>query len=314
MFRDVSELKDKRILVVGLGKTGVALSKFLVKHGASVTVTDHKSKPELSAQLEQLEGLPIKFELGSHSPKTFLQQDLVILSPGVPPTLKLFEYARAQGAKITGELEFTSWFIRQPIVAITGSNGKTSVAKLAEAFLRASGVETWVGGANETPLVEYLSTEQKAACVLAEVSSHMLELTDTFSPREIVFCNLAENHLDRYRSMEDYVNAKRKIFRNVTQATTSILNADDNAVVELARDPAVQRGRIFYFSRKQALEPQIMNIGGAVNIGETIRVRTGPEIETFTIKNMKMRGKHNVENIMAALLVARDYGAKHDAI
>src|SRR3989344_352560 len=105
-----------------------------------------------------------------------------------------------------------------------------------------------------------------------------------FNPKNIVFMNLAENHLDRYRTMEEYVNAKRKIFLNTNQGTTSILNADDNAVVELARDTMVQRGRIFYFSRKPALEPKIMNIGGAVNVGDELRVRTGPEIETFSIK------------------------------
>ncbi|MES3038134.1 MAG: UDP-N-acetylmuramoyl-L-alanine--D-glutamate ligase, partial [Bdellovibrionota bacterium] len=126
--------------------------------------------------------------------------------------------------------------------------------------------------------------------------------------------NLAENHLDRYRSMEEYVNAKRKIFKNTNQHTTSVLNADDNAVVELARDPAVQRGKIFYFSRKAAFEPQIMNIGGAVCIGTDIRVRTGPDIENFSVKEMKMRGKHNIENVMAALLIAREHGAKHDPI
>jgi len=314
MQRELSELKDKRILVVGLGKTGVALSHFLTQHQAQVTVTDHKSKPELSAQLEQLEGLPIKFELGSHSPKIFLQQDLVVLSPGVPSNLKIFDYARSQGIKVTGEFEFVSSFIKEPIVGVTGTNGKTTVARLIESFLGASGVKAWVGGANERPLTEYLRSEEKAQVVIAEVSSFMLEHCDQFNPQNVVFTNLAENHLDRYRSMEEYINAKRRIFKNTNQATTSILNADDNAVVELARDPTVQRGRIFYFSRKQALEQQIMTIGGAVNIQDEIRVRTGPEIETYNIKGMKMRGKHSVENIMAALLVSREHGGTHAAI
>lgn len=313
-FQEVSQLKDKRILVVGLGKTGVALAKFLYKHEAQVTVTDHKSRPELSAQLELIGDLPIKFELGSHSPKTFLQQDLVILSPGVPPNLKIFEYARNQGVKITGEFEFSSQFIKEPVIGVTGTNGKTTVLRLAEAFLKASGVSHWVGGAIDKPLVEYLDQPERASVVLAEVSSYMLEHVDQFNPRNIVFTNLAENHLDRYRSMEDYVNAKRKIFKNTNQATTSVLNADDHAVVELARDPAVQRGRIFYFSRKPALEPQIMNIGGAVTIGDTIKVRTGPEIETFSVKDMKMRGRHSIENIMAAILIAREHGATREAI
>ncbi len=314
MYRDVSELKDKRILIVGLGKTGVSLCHFLTQHQAQVTVTDHKSKPELSAQLELVENLPVKFELGSHSPKTFLQQDLVILSPGVSSNLKIFEYARGQGVKITGEFEFSQGFIKEPIIGITGTNGKTSVAKLTESFLTASGVKTWVGGSNERPLTDYLRSEEKAQVVIIEVSSFMLEHADQFNPMNVVFTNLAENHLDRYRSMEEYVNAKRRIFKNTNQATTSILNADDNAVVELARDPAVQRGRIFYFSRKQALEPQIMNIGGAVNIGTDIKVRTGPDIEMYSVKDVKMRGRHSIENIMASILVAREHGAKHDAI
>ena len=314
MWKEFSDLKDKRVLVVGLGRTGVSLCHFLCKHSAQVTVTDHKSKPELSAQLELLDGLPIKFELGSHSPKTFLQQDLVILSPGVPSNLKIFDYARSQGIKVTGEFEFSVGFIKEPVIAVTGTNGKTSVARIAEAFLRESGMAVWVGGANERPITEYLRQDTKAQIVIAEVSSFMLEHVDQFSPQNIVFTNLAENHLDRYRSMEDYVNAKRKIFKNTNQATTSILNADDNAVVELARDPSVQRGRIFYFSRKAALEPQIMNIGGAVNIGEEIRVRTGPDIEYYSTKGIKMKGRHNIENIMAAILVSREHGAKKEAI
>lgn len=315
MYKEFSDLKDKRILVVGLGKTGASLAYFLTKHGAQVTVTDHKSKPELSTQLEQLGDLPIKFELGGHSPKTFIAQDLVILSPGVPSNLKIFDYARSQGIRITGEFEFSAGFIKEPIIALTGTNGKTTVAKITEAILKESGVKTWVGGANDRPLVDYLRADEKAQVVIAEVSSFMLEHCDTFNPMNVVFTNLAENHLDRYRSMEEYVNAKRRIFKNTNQATTSILNADDNAVVELARDPAVQRGRIFYFSRKPALEPQIMNIGGAVNIGDEIRVRTGPEIEkAFSIKNMKMRGKHSVENLMAAILASREHGATREAV
>lgn len=314
MYKETSELKGKRILVVGLGKTGVSLVKFLVKHEAQVTVTDHKSRPELSNQLELLGDVPVKFELGNHSPKIFLQQDLVILSPGVPNSLKIFDYARSQGIKVTGEFEFSTGFIKEPIVAITGTNGKTTVARLTEAFLKESGISCWVGGAIDKPITDYLMSETPAKVVIAEVSSFMLEHCDQFNPQNIVFTNLAENHLDRYRSLEEYVNAKRRIFKNTNQATTSILNADDNAVVELARDPAVQRGRIMYFSRKPALEPQIMNIGGAVNIGDEIRVRTGPEIEYYSIKGMKMRGRHNVENLIAAILTAREHGATREAI
>lgn len=311
---EISEISGKRILIVGLAKTGVSLAKFLTKNGAQVTISDHKSKAELAGSLEAVEGMNVQLELGGHTPKTFLQQDMIILSPGVPPLLKIFDYARSQGVKVTGEFEFCAQFIKEPVIAITGTNGKTTTSHLIQTFLKESGVDVWLGGNFGEPMSDYLMSEHKAKVVIAEVSSFMLEHMDKFTPHNIVFTNLAENHLDRYRSMEEYVNAKRKIFLNTNQATTSILNADDNAVVELARDPAVQRGRIFYFSRKPTLEPQIMNIGGAVTIKDQVRVRTGPEIEYYTVQSTKMKGKHAYENIMAAILAAREHGGKHDAI
>jgi UDP-N-acetylmuramoylalanine--D-glutamate ligase len=310
----ISDLKDRRILVVGLARTGVSLARFLSANGAKVTISDHKSKAELAQHLELTEGLDITLELGGHTPKTFLNQDLIVLSPGVPPHLKLFDYARSQGVKVTGEFEFCSQFVKEPIIAVTGTNGKSTVCHLIELFLRESGVKTWIGGNYGLPLSEYLAKGEKAEVLICEVSSFMLEHVENLTPKNVVFTNLAENHLDRYRSMEEYINAKRKIFLNTNQATTSVLNADDNAVVELARDPAVQRGRIFYFSRKPSLEPQIMNIGGAVAIKDQVRVRTGPEIEYYSLSNTKMRGRHSHENIMAAILAAREHGAKHESV
>lgn len=311
---ETSELNGKRILIVGLAKTGVSLSKFLTQAGAAVTISDHKSKAELSTFLEKLEGLNVTLELGGHTPKTFLNQDLIILSPGVPPHLKIFDYARSQGVQVTGELEFCAQFIKEPMIAITGTNGKTTTTNLIHTFLVESGVKAWIGGNYGDPLSDYLLAGDKADVLVVEVSSFQLEHVQKFNPRNVVFMNLAENHLDRYRSMEDYVNAKRKVFLNTNQGTTSILNADDNAVVELARDPMVQRGRIFYFSRKPSLEPQIMNIGGAVTIKGQVRVRTGPQIEYYSVEHAKMRGKHSYENIMAAILAAREHGANREAI
>lgn len=308
------DVKGKKIMVVGLAKTGVALAKFLVQKGAIVTVSDHKSKAELSNALEALESIDVQYELGGHTPKSFLAQDLVILSPGVAPNLKIFDYARNHGVKVTGEFEFCAAYVHEPVIAITGTNGKSTTARLIEEFLKASGTNPWLGGNYGDPLASYLMRGTTADTVVAEVSSFMLEHCENFNPKNIVFTNIAENHLDRYRSMEEYINAKRRIFFNVNQATTSILNADDSAVVELARDPVVQRGRIFYFSRKPSLEPQIMNIGGAVLIKNEIRVRTGPEVEYYSVANMKMRGRHSIENVMAAILAARENGGTREAI
>lgn len=313
-MHNVSELKDKKILIVGLAKTGVSLARFLVKHGAIVTVSDHKSKAELANHLEEIEDLNLNYDLGNHTPKVFLQQDLIVLSPGISPQLKIFDYAKSNGVQVTGEFEFSSRFVQEPIIAVTGTNGKTTTVSLIYEMLHKSGKNVWVGGNYGKPMVTYLLEDQKADVLIVESSSFMLEHVVEFAPKNIVFMNLAENHLDRHKSMEDYINAKRKIFLNTSAETASILNADDKAVVELARDPAVQRGVIYYFSRKVDLEPQIMQIGGAVQINDELKVRTGPDIEVFSVKNIKLRGFHAIENIMAAILAVREHNATHEAI
>jgi UDP-N-acetylmuramoylalanine--D-glutamate ligase len=311
------DLSGKKIMVVGLSKTGVSLAKFLVESGCEVTVSDHKSPAELANYLDEIDHLPLKYDLGGHTPRTFIEQELIIMSPGISPELKIFDYARSNGVKVTGDIEFASQFIEEPIVAITGTNGKSTVSKLIEQMLNSSGVTAWLGGNFGTPLIEYVRQArkgEKAEFVICEVSSFQLEHCETFAPRNIVFMNLSENHFDRHRTMENYIACKRRVFRNVNHQTTSILNADDKRVVDLARDPVVQKGRILYFSRKPALEPQIMNIGGAVNIKNEIRLRVGPEIETFSTEEIKMVGRHSVENLMAAILAVREIGAKPEMI
>ena len=313
-MQDLSSLKDKKIAVVGLGQTGIALSKFLHRYGAQVVISDHKSEAELASFLEEVQDYPFKLELEGHNPKTLIQQDCVILSPGVPSCLKLFDYVRVRGVEVTGEFEFVSRFLKEPMVVITGTNGKTTVLELAELFLKNSGVNVWSGGNYKRPLSEYFLTDDKADVLLVEASSFMLEHVRYMTPKNIVFTNIAEDHLDRYTSMEDYVNAKRKIFTNSNQDVTSILNADNNAVIELARDPLIQKGRIFYFSCKKSLEPQIMNIGGAIMIGDEIHVRTSPDKEFYSLKNCKLKAQHAYENIMAAIIIAKENGGSWQAI
>ena len=311
---ELSELKDKKILVVGLAKTGVALARFLVKYGVQVTISDHKSEAELTYYLEQVEDLSLQLELEGHSPKSFLNKDYVVLSPGIPSHLKLFEYIKMQGVEVTGEFEFCSRFIKEPLLVVTGTNGKTTTSDLIYQALQESGKKVYAGGNFGQPLSEYLYKEEKADFLVVEASSFMLEHVKQMTPQNIIFTNLAEDHLDRYRSMEEYVNAKRKIFKNVSDQTTIILNADDRAILELARDPSVQKGCLRYFSRKKSLESQIMKIGGAILIGNQIRVRIGPEIEYYSIENNKLKGGHSYENIMAAILTARINGANWESI
>ncbi len=311
---ELQELKGKKIVVVGLARTGVSLAHFLVKYGADVTISDHKSQAEMEKYLEQVEDLSVQLELEGHTPKTFLNKDYVILSPGVSSYLKLFDYARSQGVEVTGEFEFCSRFLREPLLVITGTNGKTTTADLTYRALEESGCRPWAGGNFGSPLSEYLYKGEKADIVIVEASSFMLEHVQQMTPKNIVFTNLAEDHLDRYRSMEDYVNAKRRIFKNTTIHTTSILNADDNGILELAKDAIVQRGRLCYFSRKKPLESQIMKIGGAILIDGKIQVRIGPEIEYYSLEDTQLLGDHSCENIMAAILAARENGAKIESV
>ena len=318
---ELRALKNKKIVIVGLAKTGVSLAHFLVKYGAHVTISDHKSEAELSRYLEQVADLPLQLELEGHSPKHFLNKHCVILSPGVSSHLKLFEYIKMQGVEVTGEFEFCSRFVKEPLLVITGTNGKTTTADLIYQTLKESGKKPWAGGNFGMPLSHYLYTEQKADFLVVEASSFMLEHTKAMTPENIVFTNLAEAHLDRYHSMEEYVNAKSKVFKNVrapnnvhVMGTTIILNADDRAILELARDPNIQKGCLRYFSRKKVLEEQIMKIGGAILMNNQVRVRIGPKDEYYSMENSKIKGSHSYENIMAAILTARINKATPESI
>ena len=314
MSMKLSDIKGKKIAVIGLGKTGIALSRFLLRYGAEVLISEHKSEAELSSSLETVQELPLKFELEGHNPKTLIQQDYVILSPGVPAHLKLFEYIKSYGVQVTGEFEFASRFIKKPMVVITGTNGKTTVLELARMFLKNSGVNVWCGGNYKVPLSQYLCEDDSADILLVEASSFMLEHVQQMTPSTIVFTNLAQNHLDRYNGMQNYMKAKRKIFTNTHAEMASILNADSHAIIEMARDPLVQRGKILYFSTRKSLKPQIMKIGGAVAVGDEIQVRIRPEIEYYSLKNTPLKGKHSYENIMSAILIAKEHGGQWMAI
>ena len=200
------------------------------------------------------------------------------------------------------------------MAVITGTNGKTTILELARLFLEKSGVKVWAGGNYKKPLSDYLLEEEKADVLLIEASSFMLEHVETMKPKTIVFSNLTEAHLDRYQEIAAYMQAKRKIFTNMDENVTSILNADSNAIIEMAKDPLVQKGRIFYFSRRKSLKPQIMKIGGCVAVDDEIQSRTRPEIEYYSLKNSPLKVGVAVENIQAAILLAKEHGASWSSI
>lgn len=312
--------KNKKILIVGLGKTGISLSRFLISIGAKVTISDHKSPPELISYLEEIQDLDVQLDLGQHSFKLFLDQDLIILSPGVSPDLKVIKYAEGQNVPITGELEFISSYIKEPIIAVTGTNGKTTTVKLIYDFLKESGLKVWAGGNYGEPISEYPLKKQKFDLLVVEVSSFQLQYCKHFNPDTIIFSNLSPHHLERHKTFEEYAKVKKNIFLNNDLHTRCVLNADDENVIEIARDPIVyQRSPILYFSINPYFKKQIMNIGGAILSDNELQVltstdQTSPEVEYYNLEDVRILGKHSIQNIMAALLAARQHGGKPEAI
>jgi UDP-N-acetylmuramoylalanine--D-glutamate ligase len=310
----MSKYKGKNVYIVGAQATGISLAKFFHHEGAKITISDKRSRKELGNTADLLEEFEPTWDLEGHSAKVMSHQDLIVLSPGVNPHDKIFESARQKGIQFIGELELASTLITQPIIAITGTNGKSTVTKLIYEFLIASGIDAWIGGNFGTPLIEYVTSKSKSKVLVVEVSSFQLDTSDSFRPQHGILLNLAEDHLERYKSMSDYTNSKKKLFKNSNPETTAILNADDPMVIACARDPHIQKGKVNYFSRRQGLEEQVKKTGGAIAAGKEIRVYINGTRENYNTSLMKMRGKHSLENVMAAILSARPYGAKPDAI
>src|SRR5438552_437705 len=226
------ELRGKRVLVVGLGKSGVASSLFLKLRGARVTVSDTKTEDELRAEIPVLLDHGITVETGEHGERTFHGQDLIVVSPGVSVDALPIVQARTSGETVIGEIELAAQFLPGRIVAITGSNGKTTTTTLAGEIIAAGGYSTVVGGNIGTPAISLVERATPESVAVLEVSSFQLETIQTFRPKIAVVLNITPDHLDRHRTFEAYVNAKARIFENQKTDDFAVLNADDPATVE----------------------------------------------------------------------------------
>jgi UDP-N-acetylmuramoylalanine--D-glutamate ligase len=297
-LRDVS---GKRVLVVGLGRSGIAAARLCANQGAQVTVNDAKPAELLAEALAQLPAT-VGHVLGGHPAELFLSQDMIVLSPGVPPMPQI-EAARSKGGFITGELELASWFVESTIVAITGTNGKSTTTTLCGAILAANGRPTFVGGNLGTPLAEAVGSEPTRAggtCVV-EVSSFQLETVRHFRPQVAVLLNITPDHLDRYPDFSKYMAAKQRIFAAQTASDFAVLNIDDPNVETAARKI---QSRCILISTRRAL-----GVGGWVE-GDSLCVRLpGGPVEYYPAQLRGLVGRHNQENALAALVAARLLGA-----
>jgi len=300
------ELKDKRVLVVGLGKSGVASALFLKAHGARVTVSDTKSGDELHNEIPALLDQGITVETGGHGERTFRGQDLIVVSPGVPTDAPPLVQARALGEQVIGEIELAALFLPGPIVAITGSNGKTTTTTLTGEILTAAGLPTLVGGNIGTPAISLAEHAKPESITVLEVSSFQLETIQSFRPKIAVVLNVTPDHLDRHRTLENYVDAKARIFENQGADDFTVLNEDDPTCAALAERT---RAQVFWFSRQKEVKQ-----GAWVRDGKILfRDRTGQR-EIMQVAEIPLKGAHNLENVLAAACAASLMGCAPEKI
>jgi UDP-N-acetylmuramoylalanine--D-glutamate ligase len=290
------ELKNKRVLVVGLGRSGAAAALFLQDHGARVTVSDTKSETQLQKEISALLDRGISLETGRHSERTFRDQDLIIVSPGVPADQPQLQHARAMGIPVIGEVELAYRFLQGKVIAITGSNGKTTTTTLIGEILSKSGRKTLVGGNIGTPVISLVGQSSPEHLLVLEISSFQLETIEQFRPWIASILNITPDHLDRHRTFQAYVDAKARIFENQQADDFAVLNADDPTCVELKNK---SKGTVYWFGRKEQVE------SGACVSGEEIVFRSsGRDTSVLPINEIQLKGAHNLENVLAAVCVA----------
>jgi UDP-N-acetylmuramoylalanine--D-glutamate ligase len=298
------DLDGKRVLVVGLARTGLVAALFSAGYGAKVTATDERPEGQLP-ELEKLRAVGVRLELGGFVTQSFLEQDLIVVSPGVPARIEPLEKARAQGIPVWSEVELAWRFLRGKLIAITGSNGKTTTTSLVTHILKTSNIPTLVGGNIGTPLLALVETSIDTVVTVAEISSFQLETIEGFRPEIGVLLNLTPDHLDRHITFEEYAGVKMRMFENQLESDIALLNADDSEVTK--RMPA--KPKIFWFSMQKRVAT------GAFLRDEQIIFRNeGSEVELARLADVQLLGRHNLENVLAACAAAYLAGAVPAAI
>jgi UDP-N-acetylmuramoylalanine--D-glutamate ligase len=290
-------LQNLAVLVIGLGKSGLAAARLALARGARVTIADRREEEEIGAPVEAARALGAALSLGGHPPGMASSADLVVLSPGVPMSIPLVRAARERGVPVWGEEELAFRFLRGRIVGITGSNGKSTTTSMAGAMLRAAGIPGGTGGNLGTPLSDLLAEDGPAAVHAVELSSFQLEAAETLRASVAVILNLSPDHLDRHESYDAYAAAKARILATQEPGDAAVLNADDP---ESARFFPEVRGALHVFSTR--LEPE----RGAFLRDGVLTLRVGAEDEDIlTVAEMPVPGEHNVANALAAALACR---------
>ena len=299
-------LARRTVAVVGLARSGVAAARLIRRLGGRVLASDSTAREALPPEALELERLGCGLFAGGHPEAAFAGADLVVMSPGVPLELPAVEAVRRRGVPIIGELELGWRVMEADLIAITGTNGKTTTTALTGELAAGTMRSVLVGGNIGTPLCGEALDFPADGLVVAEASSFQLDTTKALRPRVAAVLNLAPDHLDRHKTFERYVDAKAKIFANQTAADCAVLNADDPATAALA---SRTRARLIWFSRLRALDHGVFVQDGR------IVARLNGHVETICpLGEITLRGQHNVENVLAATACALWMGLSPEAI
>ncbi len=299
------DIQNKRVLVVGLGASGAAVARFLHARGALVTVTDRAKTPDAADQVPALAALGVRMVLGEHPPEIFTEAQLIVLSPGVPETLAPIRAAAAAGVPVTGELALAARFIDRPLVAVTGTNGKTTTTRMLTHLLCHAGIRAVACGNIGPPLIGFADPSVQADVLVVEVSSFQLDTAERFVPAVSVLLNITPDHLDRYGDMAAYARSKGRIFRDQAAGHTVVLNGADPLVRELGAAAAARK----WFFHAASGQP------GAVLVENRMELRLPGLVNLdLDFSGLKLPGAHNRENAAAAVLAAIAAGAAPGAL
>jgi UDP-N-acetylmuramoylalanine--D-glutamate ligase len=304
-LKPIIELAGKQVLVVGLARTGIATALFCAERGARVTASEERPEAQIAETAGKLRAAGVTLELGGHRTETFVGQDLIVPSPGVPPTMPALAAARAIGIPVWSEVELAWRFLRGRLICVTGSNGKTTTTSLIGHILETARLPVQVSGNIGTPLISRVDISSDASFTVVEASSFQLELIVAFRPDIAVLLNITPDHLDRHGSIEAYGRAKARLFENQTAEDAAVINADDANAHQYA--PSVPR--VFWFSREKRVA------SGCYMRGDELVFRSdGTECVLLERKVIGLRGSHNIENVLAAATAAKLAGVEPAAI
>ena len=303
---DAEPFAGKRVLVVGMARTGMAAAGFLRTRGACVTVSDRRGRDSLQPEIRRLEALGIDCEVGGHRPETFRKTECIVVSPGVPLEQPVLKEAAGRGTQILSEIELASRFLRGKIVGITGSNGKTTTTTLVGEILKSAGFRAQVGGNIGVPLISLVESSASDSINVVELSSFQLETVSSLRAHIAVILNITPDHMDRYPTLAAYARAKLNLLRNQTASDYAVLNREDRLLLDLAVQPAAQE---YWFSSGIPVDQ-----GTCLQNGALVFSQGGRREQMVRVEEIQVKGRHNLENVAAAVTVARLLGASAPSI